>query len=82
MTSDHIARLRTLAQQGADSTVDVPAVIAVLVKEATLQGVEPWVLIGVLLESAAHLIREAIPEQQRAECVGAALLMLRERAGV
>jgi hypothetical protein len=79
MSSDQVARLLNVARLAADETVDFPAMVAMLVKEAVDSGTEPWLLMGVLIEGVAHLIHASVPEQARAECSAAAIQLLRDR---
>ena len=79
MSQDELGRLRALAQQAMNETLDIPGYVATLIKAAAREDIAPWVLIGVLIEGTAHLVRTTIPEQRRSECIKAALQLLRDR---
>ena len=80
MPSPAVSRLSDLAQRAAAATPDVPAELAAAIKDAAGGLADPWLLIGVLIEGAAHTVRTAIPEERRADCTAAALRLLAERA--
>ena len=80
MPLSDISKLSDLAQQAAAVTRDVPAELASVIKDAAGGPADPWLLIGVLIEGAAHTIRNAIPEERRPDCVAAALRLLANRA--
>jgi DNA-binding NtrC family response regulator len=72
-------QLRVLADEAMAATLDVPAAVSALVRDATRDGVDPRLLIGVLLEGAAYMIREAIPAGKRPDYAMAAVRILRDR---
>lgn len=80
MSFPAISRLSDLARQAAADIPNVPVAMASAIKEAAGGPADPWLLIGVLIEGAAHTIRNAIPAERRSDCVAAALRLLAERA--
>jgi hypothetical protein len=79
MSPSAIESLSNLASQAAAATPDVPAELAAAIRGAADSPADPWLLIGVLIEGAAHTIRTAIPEERRAPCVVAAMRLLADR---
>ena len=48
-------------------TADLPGAIAALVKSAVYQEVDPYIILGVLVESIAHTLARSIPAQKQVE---------------
>ena len=74
MPDDEVARLVELAKQAAASAPDVPAELGQAIRAAALGPCDPWALVGVLIASTAHVIRTAIPPDQRKSCAAAAVV--------
>jgi hypothetical protein len=83
MTEPHseVARLSQLAEQAAASQTDLIAALAKAIKGSAAAEVDPYVLIGVLIEGAAHILVNNIPVEKRAEVGQAMAHLLLDRMG-
>jgi hypothetical protein len=79
MSPDEVERLQKLAEDAAGAEPSIPAAIAALVKPIAAEGIDPWPVIGALLEGAAYLIWETLPAERRGQAMVAALVLLRDR---
>jgi len=59
--------------------VDLPAAISLLARQAVEQEVDPYVTLGVLVESIAHTVALTIPEQKKVETAKGVTHLLLDR---
>ena len=64
---DRISEMMIRLETDPHGVVDLPAAISLLVKRAIEQEVDPYVTMGVLVESIAHTLAVTIPDQKRIE---------------
>lgn len=79
-----VSNLAAIAQDAEARTVDRPAQLAAVTRDAIASPADPWLLAGVLIEGAAQTIRTLVPPEKRGECITAAPLMpmlMRRAAG-
>jgi hypothetical protein len=77
-----VERLRALAKGAAFGVSDVPGELARLIRLSSDGRIDPWMLAGVLLEGAAHVIRTAIPVERRQDAAAASVRLLAQRVGL
>lgn len=69
--SDHrfhtLDRLIQLANQASSRKPDSVELLAAMIRLATADGADPYLVIGVLVEGAAHTIDRHIPRERQAE---------------
>jgi hypothetical protein len=74
-----VSQLSTQAQEAANQTVSpLPEVVA-SIKGAMQGGVDPYLLVGVLLEAIVQTLTTTIPPEQRSATDLATLTMLEQR---
>ena len=74
---DEVSKLIARLEAQVNGVVDVPAAIAMLVRRAVEQEIDPYITLGVLVESIAHTLALTIPEQKKIETAkGVAHLLL------
>jgi hypothetical protein len=79
MPSNEISRLKALARGSAALQIDIPAETAAMIKNGSTLGVDPYVMVGLLVEGVVHIITTAVPAERRAEVASAALQLLADR---
>ena len=57
---DDISKLISRLEKEVCDAIDLPQAIAMLVRQAITQEVDPYVTLGVLVESIAHTLARAI----------------------
>jgi hypothetical protein len=80
MAPNQISQLVHLAQKAADGQIDIAAVMAMMIRESAAVEVDPYEMIGVLIEGIAYTISTTIPAERRTEVTTAALQLLAARA--
>lgn len=81
-SSDPLLPFRKIAADAKEIATDLPAMVSLLVRRAARESLDPWLFIGVLIESIAYVIKCSVPEKKRRECADAAVQLLRDRLGV
>jgi len=66
-TMDSISKMIANVEEEARDAIDLPEAIAMLVRQAVAQEVDPYVTLGVLVESIAHTLARTIPEPKKIE---------------
>jgi len=64
---DDISKIISRLEKEVRDAVDLPQAIAMLVRQAITQEVDPYVTLGVLVESIAHTLARTIPEPKKIE---------------
>ena len=62
---DDISKLISRLEKEVCDAIDLPQAIAMLVRQAITQEVDPYVTLGVLVESIAHTLARTIPEPKK-----------------
>ncbi len=76
------AVVRQIAENAEAASLDImdlPGTISTLVKYAAQHQVDPYVTLGVLVESIAHTVAQSIPDQKQIEAAKGVTRLLLER---
>jgi hypothetical protein len=77
--STSVRRLAAEMKEASFDSVDVPGTIAKLVGDAVRLEVDPYLTLGVLVESIAQTVASSIPQQKRKETAREVARMLLNR---
>ncbi len=79
--SPEVARLRALAEEAVAGRLDVAAELARTLRLVADPdtGVDPYIVIGILVEAITHMLEQRIPQERQAEVATATVQTLLHR---
>lgn len=74
-----VSRLTRDAEAAAATIPDLPAAIALLVKDAIAREADPYITLGVLAEGMHQMVAHAVPASKRMEAARSVIHLLLDR---